>query len=326
MSPSKIPGLVLQSSSNHRSIPVIGLGTASDDPGSDATKLAVIEAIKQGYRHFDTAYVYGSEKALGEGIAEALRLGLVGSRDELFITSKLWCTDTHADCVLPALRTSLRNLQLEYLDLYLIHCPISAKHRKLFPDDGKVTEFDFLIKKDDVVPLDLQGVWRALEDAQNLGLTKSIGVSNFSRKKLENLLSFASIPPSVNQVELNPSWQQKSLREYCKSKGIIITAYSPLGAKGSSWGTNNVMDNQLLKEVAELHGKSVAQVSLRWLYEQGVSFVVKSYNKERLKQNLEIFDWSLTENDYEKISQVKQERNMNGPTEVPIEDLWDGET
>ncbi|MED6203378.1 hypothetical protein PIB30_114935, partial [Stylosanthes scabra] len=103
-------------------------------------------------------------------------------------------------------------------------------------------------------------------------------------------------------VEMNASWQQKNLTEYCKSKGIIVTAYSPLGAKGTRWGSNEVMDSELLKEIAQAHGKSVAQVSLRWLYEQGVSFVVKSYNKERIKQNLDIFDFSLTNDDHQKIS------------------------
>ncbi|KAF7839584.1 NAD(P)H-dependent 6'-deoxychalcone synthase-like [Senna tora] len=124
---------------------------------------------------------------------------------------------------------------------------------------------------------------------------------------------------------MNPSWQQKKLIEYCKTKGIIINAYSPLGAKGASWGTNEVMESPFLKHIAESHSKSVAQVCLRWLYEEGVSFVVKSYNKERMKQNLEIFDWCLREEDYEMISQVKQHRTNNGPT-TSLGDIWDGES
>ncbi|XP_054820055.1 NAD(P)H-dependent 6'-deoxychalcone synthase-like [Prosopis cineraria] len=311
MSAANIPHLVL---SDNRSLPVIGLGTASESEGKDSTKEAVIEAIKLGYRHFDTASVYGSEASLGEAIAEALQLGLIKSRDELFITSKLWCTDNHPHHVLPALKQSLRSLNLEYLDLYLIHWPISSKPGKL----------GFTFDESDLMPFDLKGVWKALEECQKLGLAKSIGVSNFTIKKLQNLLSFATVPPTLNQVEMNPSWQQKNLREYCKAKGIIITAYSPLGAKGASWGTNEVMDNEVLREIAQAHGKSVAQVSLRWAYEQGVSFVVKSYNKERMKQNLEIFDWSLTESDHQKISQIKQHRMNNGPT-TSLGDLWDGE-
>ncbi|XP_028803170.1 NAD(P)H-dependent 6'-deoxychalcone synthase [Neltuma alba] len=309
---ASIPHLAL---SGNRSMPVIGLGTAADSPGKETTKGAVIEAIKLGYRHFDTASVYGSEEFVGEGIAEAFHLGLVKSRDELFVTSKLWCSDNHPGHVIPALRRSLGYLRLEYVDLYLIHFPLSAKPWNMkFPFD-----------KNEVVPFDMKGVWAEMEECKKMGLTKSIGVSNFSTKKLQNLLSFTTIPPSVNQVEMNPCWQQNKLREYCKEKGIIVTAYSPLGAQGASWGTNNVMDNELLNEIAEANGKSVAQVCLRWLYEKGVSFVVKSYNKERMKKNLEIFDWSLNESDLEKIAQVKQHRMNLGPT-TGLEDLFDGET
>lgn len=124
---------------------------------------------------------------------------------------------------------------------------------------------------------------------------------------------------------MNPVWHQKKLKEYCEAKGIIITAFSPLGAKGASWGSNEVMDSEILKQIAEEHGKNIAQVCLRWLYEQGVTMAVKSYNKERMKQNLEIFDWSLTKDDHEKIDQIKQIRVNNGPV-VFIPNLWDGET
>nr|XP_025608221.1 NAD(P)H-dependent 6'-deoxychalcone synthase isoform X2 [Arachis hypogaea] len=250
-----IPNVVLQSSF---SMPVIGFGTAAfETDDGDVHKQAVIEAIKVGYRHFDTASVYGSEQALGEAIAEALKLGLISSRDELFITSKLWLSDNHPDLVLPALRKSLQNLGLEYLDLYLIHWPMSAK-----PGLFKASYDD----ENDLVPFDLKGVWTSMEQCHKLGLAKSIGVSNFSINKLEHLLSFATIPPAVNQV------------------------------------------------------------SLRWLYEQGVTFAVKSYNKERMKQNLEIFDFSLTSDDYQKINQIKQTRkSVNNPTTFVVADLFDGE-
>ncbi|KAJ7979002.1 Aldo/keto reductase [Quillaja saponaria] len=310
---TKIPEVVLSSSSGHRRMPMIGLGTASDSRDESATKTAVIEAIKLGYRHFDTATLYGSEQALGEAMAEAIQLGLV-SREELFITTKLWCSDSHPHLVVSTLKKSLGALQLEYLDLYLVHFPVSAKPGKL--------EFPF--DEEDLMPFDLKGVWTAMEECQNLGLTKSIGVSNFSSKKLQNLLSFASISPSVNQVEMNPAWKQKKLTEFCKENGIIITAYSPLGATGASWGTNDVVNNELLKQVANARGKTVAQVSLRWVYEQGVTLVFKSYNKQRLEQNLQIFDWSLTEDDYKKINQVNQRPWNKGPTKTPL-DIWDGE-
>ncbi|XP_025666135.1 NAD(P)H-dependent 6'-deoxychalcone synthase [Arachis hypogaea] len=309
-----VPNVVLQSSF---SMPVIGLGTAAESNDGEAIKQAVIEAIKVGYRHFDTASLYESEQAVGEAIAEALKLGLIGSRDELFITSKLWLPDNHPHLVLPALQKSLETLRLDYLDLYLVHWPMSAK-----PGIWKVP-----FEEEDLVPFDLKGVWTSMEECQNMGLTKSIGVSNFSTKKLEDLLSFATIPPSVNQVEMNASWQQKNLTEYCKAKAIIITAYSPLGAQGTRWGSNDVMDSELLNNIAQTHAKTVAQVSLRWLYEQGVTVVVKSYNKERIKQNLDIFDFSLTNDDYQKIRQIQQERKVkNGPAGFDVIDhLWDGE-
>ncbi|XP_047161705.1 NAD(P)H-dependent 6'-deoxychalcone synthase-like [Vigna umbellata] len=309
MSSSNIPHVVFQSSLNHHKMPVIGFGTASTSSPID-TKEAVLEAIKLGYRHFDTASIYGSEKFLGEAIAEALQLDLIASRDELFITSKLWCTDNFPHLIIPAIHKMLQCLKLEYLDLYLIHWPISVNPGTL----------DFPFPEEALASFDLKGVWQAMEECQKQGLTKFIGVSNFSCHKLENLLSFATIPPSVNQVELNPAWQQKKLREFCQKKGIIVTAYSPLGSVGSFWGSNKVMDNELLKQIGKAHGKSVAQVSLRWLYEVGVITVVKSYNKERMKQNLEIFDWSLTKEDYEKIDEIKQSRTFNlGPN------LWDEE-
>ncbi|KAG2398854.1 NAD(P)H-dependent 6'-deoxychalcone synthase [Vigna angularis] len=252
MSSSNIPHIVIQSSFNYHKMSMVGFGTGSTSSTID-TKEAVLEAIKIGYRHFDTASIYGSEQPLGEAIAEALQLGLITSRDELFITSKLWCTDNFPHLVLPAIHKTLR-------------C-----------------------------------------------------------HKLENLLSFATIPPSVNQVEMNPTWQQKKLREYCQAKGIVITAYSPLGAPGTLWGSNYVVDNELVKQIAKAHGKSFAQVSLRWLYEIGVTIVVKSYNKERMKQNIEIFDWALSKDDYDKIAQVKQHQLCkNGPTKF-IENLYDGE-
>ncbi|PON99054.1 Aldo/keto reductase [Trema orientale] len=314
MASTNIPKLVLPSSTGLKGIPVVGLGTASEDSDPSALKRAVLEAIKLGYRHFDTASIYGSEQGLGEAIAEALKLGLVASRDELFITSKLWCTDAHPDLVIPALKESLGKLQLESLDLYLIHWPISAKPgKKAYPIDGK-----------DLVPLDVKSVWAAMEECQRIGLTRSIGVSNFSTKKLQNILSFATIPPSVNQVEMNPTWRQNEIREFCGANNIIVTAFSPLGAKGVSWGNNQVLDNEVLHDIAIARGKTVAQVCLRWIYEQGVTVVFKSYTKDRLKDNLEIFDWTLSEDDIQKINQIPQHKVNRGPSESLIQEIWDG--
>ncbi|XVE85551.1 hypothetical protein DITRI_Ditri17bG0099300 [Diplodiscus trichospermus] len=208
-------------------------------------KETILQAIKTGYRHFDTAALYQSEHPLGEAIYDALRLGLITSRDELFITSKLWCSDSHHDCVLPALQKTLRNLKLEYLDLYLVHWPVSL----------------------------------------------TSGVSNFSCKELQTVLSTAKIPPAVNQVEMNPLWQQEKLRKFCNKKAILIIAYSPLGAKGALWGSN--------------------RVCLRWAYEQGICVLVKSFNKERMKENLDIFNWKLSPEESHQISLLPQRQRIS---------------
>lgn len=318
----RIPEMVLVSS-NGQKMPVLGMGTsASPLEGSEETKTAILQAIEMGHRHFDTATLYLTEEPVGEAIAEALSRGLIKSRDELFITSKLWCSDAHGDLVLPALNKSLRNLQLEYLDLYLIHWPVSSRSGT----------YEFPINKGDLLPMDFKSVWEAMQECQDLGLTKSIGVSNFSSKKLSDILAFAKIPPAVNQVEINPLWQQKKLREFCKANGIVLTAYAPLGTRGTIWGSNRVMENEVLKEIATAKGKSVAQVCLRWAFEQGVCVVVKSFNKGRMRENLEILNWTLSEEESRMIGEIPQSRGCRGEDYISekgpvktIEELWDGE-
>ncbi|TVU14320.1 hypothetical protein EJB05_37781 [Eragrostis curvula] len=279
-------------------MPAVGLGTVEFPTVHENTKNAVLAAIEVGYRHIDTASMYGTEKPLGDAVAEAVRRGLVQSREEVFVTTKLWGSQCHQDLVLPSLRESLQNLQMEYADLYLIHWPVCLKPGPPgFPN-----------KKEDALPFDFEGVWRAMEECQRLGLARAIGVSNFATKHLEKILAVATIPPAVNQVELNPVWQQRTLRAYCATKGIRVAAYSPLGGQNWDGQGNAVLESPVLAEIAKARGKTVAQVSLRWIYEQGVTSIVKSYNKERLKQNLEIFDWELTEEDRQKISQISQKK------------------
>ncbi|KAJ1700112.1 hypothetical protein LUZ63_008624 [Rhynchospora breviuscula] len=266
----KVPKLRLNSG---HEMPVVGMGTAEFPPVPEKMKSAYLDAIAVGYRHFDTASLYKSEEPLGEAIQEAIKLGLVGSRHELFLTSKLWCNENHPEMVLPSIKNSLRNLKTEYLDLFLIHMPMSVKPGP----------HSFPIKRDDVVPLNLKGVWEAMEDCQKQGLTKAIG------------------------VVMNPTWQQQKLKEYCARKGICITAYSPLGGQ-SNLSPNPVFTSEVLKEIADAKGKTVAQISLRWLLEQGVIIVVKSFNKERLQQNLDIFEWELTDEERQKISTIPQKK------------------
>ncbi|MCL7042663.1 hypothetical protein MKW94_002477 [Papaver nudicaule] len=182
--------------------------------------------------------------------------------------------------------------------------------------------------------MDYKSVWAAMEECQKLGLTKSIGVSNFSCKKLQTILDTANIPPAVNQVEMNPVWQNLKLRDFCKANNIILTAYSPLGGKGTPWGSNAVYEAQVLDQIAEAKGKTHAQVCLRWVYEQGVSLLVKSFNEQRMKENMMIFNWELTEDELEKISKIPQSRGLPGDIFVSelegapfktVEEFWDGE-
>ncbi|KAF0890282.1 hypothetical protein E2562_002694 [Oryza meyeriana var. granulata] len=248
-SASAVPEVVLRHGSA-RPMPAVGMGTAEFPSTPERTRNAVLAALEVGFRHFDTAAMYGTEAPLGEAVAEATRRGLLASREEAFVTTKLWCTQCHPHLVLPSLRESLRNLQMEYVDLYLIHWPINVK-------PGPTV---YPVKKEDAVPFDFKGIWRAMEECHRLGLAKAIGVSNFTTKHLDKLLAVATILPAVNQVEMNPVWQQRTVREYCAVKGIHVAAYSPLG--GQNWGGygNDVMESPVLDEIARAKGKSIAQV------------------------------------------------------------------
>ncbi|KAJ4972861.1 hypothetical protein NE237_006035 [Protea cynaroides] len=310
-----IPEVVLNSG---HSMPLLGFGTASNSSPSDLASI-IVQAIELGYRHIDTAALYGTEGFVGQAIAQALEQGVIKSRSDVFVTSKLWCPDADRDLVVPALKKTLQNLGLDYVDLYLIHWPARLK-------EGS----GFIFPKENILPFDMRGTWEAMEECSRLGLAKSIGLSNFSNKKVSQILSYATIPPAVNQVEMNAAWQQKKVREFSKEKGIHVSAWSPLAGYGAVWGSNSVMENTILKDIATTKGKSIAQISLRWVYQQGVSPIVKSFNKERLKENLQIFDWELTQKELEKISQIPQKKTISGEDFVSpngpyksVEELWD---
>ncbi|CAL4941007.1 unnamed protein product [Urochloa decumbens] len=270
---------------------------------------------RRGYRHFDTAAVYNAEAALGDAVAQAVRAGAIACRDEVYVTSKLWITNAHPSRVLPALKKTLQNLGMEYVDLYLIHHPVSLRPPEA---EGRGA----VVVKKDLVGMDMEGVWKEMEECQRRGLARAIGVSNFACKKLEHLLSFGKIPPTGNQVEVHPYCRQNKLREFCKVRGIQLCGYSPLGATGTAWANNNVMDSPVLKQIAQDRGKTVAQ---------GDCVITKSFNESRMRENLDIFDWELTDDDRRKISDLPESRgNYNffvhesGPFKT-VEDFWDGE-
>ncbi|OEL25077.1 Non-functional NADPH-dependent codeinone reductase 2 [Dichanthelium oligosanthes] len=313
--------------SSGKPMPRVGFGTATatlgQAEGHAGVREAVLRAIDAGYRHFDTAPVYNAEAPLRDAVAEAVSAGTIASRDELYVTSKLWVADAHPGGVLPALEKTLQNLQMEYVDMYLIHHPVSLRPPEA---EGRPV----LVKKD-LVAMDMKGLWEEMEECHRRGLAKAIGVSNFACNKLEHLLSFAKIPPAVDQVEVHPYCRQNKLREFCRSKGIQVCGYSPLGAYGTAWGNNFVMESPVLKQIAQDRGKTVAQVCIRWVYEQGGVVIPKSFNESRMRENLHIFDWELTDHDRRKIDDLPESRgnydlfvHESGPYKT-VEDYWDGE-
>ncbi|TVU36523.1 hypothetical protein EJB05_18460, partial [Eragrostis curvula] len=310
-------------------MPAVGLGTWQSDPGvvGNAVYAAVkrssgeseIVFVQAGYRHIDCARDYGNEKEVGLALKKLFDEGVV-KREDLFITSKLWCDHHAAEDVPDALKQSLDDLQLEYLDLYLIHWPFKLK---------KGTS---LFNPENYLPLDIPGTWAAMEKLYDAGKARAIGVSNFSTQKLGDLLAVACVPPAVNQVECHPGWQQTDLHIFCQATGVHLTAYSPLGSPATAWVNRNILQEPIVISIAEKLGKTPAQVALRWNIQMGHSVLPKSVSEERIKQNLEVYDWSIPDDLLEKFSEIEQARLLRGqffvnPQSIykTLEELWDGE-
>ena len=355
---TRVPALRLRSWDE---MPVVGLGTWKIP--KDATSRAVLEAIKQGYRHLDCACDYGNEKQVGEGIAMAIAEGYVRREDlcaracntstplngtalsvtafhdctitaELFVTpashpsllplpvvvSKLWNTYHAPEHVEPACRKSLADLGLNYLDLYLIHFPISLQFvpfEERYPPEW-VYDPSCEVPRMELAHVPYHVTWGAMEMLQKAGLCRNIGVANLTCHAMRDLLASATIPPSVLQVELHPYLQQEALLRFCKEHGIVVTGFSPLGSSSyveldMAKPTDSVLAEPCVQAIARAHKKTAAQVILRWAVQRGTSAIPKSSQPGRTLQNLDLFDFHLSEEEMATIRTLDKHRRFNDP-------------
>lgn len=246
-------------------VPQLGFGVFQIPP--QQTKEAVLKAIEVGYRHFDTAQAYFNEDGVGEAIAES---GI--DRSEFFITTKVWHSHHGYEKTKEACEESLKKLQTDYIDLYLIHQNIG----------------------------DVFGTWRALEELYEKGKVKAIGVCNFTESRFTNLALHSKIKPMVNQIEINPFYQQQGIEDFHAKFGTLIESWGPLAE-----GRNGIFSNPVLSEIGEKYGKSVAQVIIRWIIQRGIIVFPKSAKPERMAENIDVFDFELTKDDMEKIKELE---------------------
>lgn len=307
-------------------LPILGLGTWKSAPG-EVTK-AVKEAVAAGYRHIDCAPIYGNEPEVGAALRAVLGSGQV-KREQLWITSKLWNNAHAPDQVEPALRQTLNDLGLDYLDLYLIHWPVVFASGVNNPR-----------KAEDFIPLAHLPVietWKAMEACRAKGLVRNIGVCNFSTVKLAELCGQASIPPAMNQVELHPYLQQPEMLQFCRAHNIQLTAYSPLGSADRPAGMKKhdepaLLSNPVIAQIAAKHGITPAQAMLAWGLTRGTIVIPKSTNPERIRQNLAAVDLRIDTADMEAMAALDLGyRFVDGsffcykPSPYTLAGIWDGE-
>jgi len=304
-------------------MPALGLGTWKSEP--DEVYRAVRAAIEVGYRHIDCAAIYQNEEDVGRALSDAFQAG-DAKREEVWVTSKLW-NDSHApEQVRPALETSLRKLQLDYLDLYLIHWPVALRQGVLLPTGPE-----------DFIPLSeipLATTWEAMLKASEQGLAREVGVSNFSKQMIKRVSEETGRTPALNQVELHPYLQQDDLVAACKMLGVAVTAYSPLGSPDSAamMGRHDeapLTRHPTIVQIATSHGATPGQVLIAWALARGTSVIPKSVNPGRIAENLAAGELELSATDMAAIAALDEHRRMVdgsfwflGETYSP-QTLWD---